>query len=339
MLISVILPAYNAELYIKEAIDSVLAQTFTNFELIILNDGSTDKTEEIILSYQDSRIVYVKNEQNLGLIGTLNKGMALAKGKYIARMDADDICLPERFAKQVNFLEEHPDYIICGTAAYRFFNNLTDKKAFYVPINDENIRVRLFFNTGFIHPSVMFRTETIRTHNLSFNDNYKYAEDYYFWMDLLKYGKGFNLKEKLLYYRVVATSQTAVGNSNIEKRKEIIGNIHRRYFRDYHILVDDKEIELNFYLTNIVRMKKLDLKQFDFVYIEAFLSKIISTLKTSGINHNIIYKEIGRVYFALIYTKKFQVFKIKGLLSKLGLMLFLNGGFEFFKDRIFEKKI
>lgn len=336
MLISVILPAYNAELYIKEAIDSVLAQTFTNFELIILNDGSTDKTEEIILSYQDSRIVYVKNEQNLGLIGTLNKGMALAKGKYIARMDADDICLPERFAKQVNFLEEHPDYIICGTAAYRFFNNLTDKKAFYVPINDENIRVRLFFNTGFIHPSVMFRTETIRTHNLSFNDNYKYAEDYYFWMDLLKYGKGFNLKEKLLYYRVVATSQTAVGNSNIEKRKEIIGNIHRRYFRDYHILVDDKEIELNFYLTNITRMKLLDVQEYNSIYIDNFLKKVIFELKKSGMSNWIIYEEIGKVYFALIYTNNFKILKSRGGIKKFNLLLMMFGGVGFIKDRIFK---
>lgn len=334
MLISVILPAYNAELYIKEAIDSVLAQTFTNFELIILNDGSTDKTEEIILSYQDSRIVYVKNEQNLGLIGTLNKGMALAKGKYIARMDADDICLPERFAKQVNFLEEHPDYIICGTAAYRFFNNLTDKKAFYVPINDENIRVRLFFNTGFIHPSVMFRTETLRTHNLSFNDNYKYAEDYYFWMDLLKYGKGFNLKEKLLYYRVVETSQTAVGNSNIEKRKETLGNIHKRYFKEYSIPVDNKEIDLNFYLTNIVRMKQLDLKEFDFTYINVFLHKIIFTLNKMGVSQKSINEEIGRVYFALIYTKRSQIFKSQVFFSKFNLVLFLSGSFGFLKDRL-----
>ncbi|WP_168397814.1 glycosyltransferase family 2 protein [Acinetobacter indicus] len=336
MLVSVVLPAYNAELYIKEAIDSVLAQTFTNFELIILNDGSTDKTEEIILSYQDSRIVYVKNEQNLGLIGTLNKGMALAKGKYIARMDADDICLPERFAKQVNFLEEHPDYVICGTAAYRFFNNLTDKRAFYVPISDDNIRVRLFFNTGFIHPSVMFRTETIRTHNLSFNDNYKYAEDYYFWMDLLKYGKGFNLKEKLLYYRVVETSQTAVGNSNIKKRKETLGNIHKRYFKEYSIPVDNKEIDLNFYLTNIVRMKQLDLKEFDFFYIDNFIKKIISSLKIVGMSQSAISEEVGRIYFALIYTKRLDILKNKKFWKRFDLMLIVIGGLGFLKERVFK---
>ncbi|MGY5393444.1 glycosyltransferase family 2 protein [Acinetobacter sp. NigerLNRRAM0016] len=333
MLISVVLPAYNAELYIKEAIDSVLAQTFTNFELIILNDGSSDKTEEIILSFQDSRIVYVKNEQNLGLIDTLNKGMALAKGKYIARMDADDICLPERFAKQINFLEENPDYMICGTSAYRFFNNLTNKRAFYVPISDGNIRVRLFFNTGFIHPSVMFRTETIRIHNLSFSREYKYAEDYYFWMDILQYGKGFNLKEKLLYYRVVETSQTAVGNANIDMRKQTLGNIHKRYFEEYGICFGEKEIDLNFYLSNIERMKSLDINIFDYKFINIFFKKIICVLKEGGVNHNIIYKEVGRVYFSLFYTRGLIDFKDKVFWVNFDFKLFLSGGFEFLKER------
>lgn len=334
MLISVVLPAYNAELYIKEAIDSVLAQTFTNFELIILNDGSTDKTEEIISSYQDSRIVYVKNEQNLGLIGTLNKGMTLAKGKYIARMDADDICFPQRFAKQVDFLEQNQDYVICGTAAYRFYDHISDGKAFNPPLNDENIRVRLFFNSAFIHPSVMFHADVIRDHHLRFSDDYKYAEDYFFWMDLLKYGKGFNLKEKLLYYRVVETSQTAVGNSNVEKRKEILGNIHKRYFLDYEIPVDLKEIELNFYLTNIARMKLLDLKKFDFNHIDAFLRKIVFALSKAGVSQKVINEEVGRVYFALIYTQKMKVFSSKGFLRKINPTLFISGGLGFIKDRI-----
>lgn len=336
MLISVILPAYNAELYLREAIDSVLTQTFNDFELIVLNDGSIDQTENIILSYDDSRIIYVKNEQNLGLIGTLNKGMALAKGKYIARMDADDICFPERFEKQVAFLENNKEYIICGTSAYRFHNDILDRKAFNVPLSDESIRVRLFFNSGFIHPSVMFRADVVKAHHIVFNEAYKYAEDYFFWMDLLKYGKGFNLKEKLLYYRVVATSQTAVGNSNIEKRKEIIGNIHRRYFRDYHILVDDKEIELNFYLTNITRMKLLDVQEYNSIYIDNFLKKVIFELKKSGMSNWIIYEEIGKVYFALIYTNNFKILKSRGGIKKFNLLLMMFGGVGFIKDRIFK---
>ena len=104
-LISVILPAYNAEEYIYAAIDSILQQTYTNFELIVINDASTDHTEEIILSFSDKRIRYIKNEQNLKLIKTLNKGIALANGKYIARMDADDISMPNRFQIEYEFME------------------------------------------------------------------------------------------------------------------------------------------------------------------------------------------------------------------------------------------
>ena len=95
--ISVIMPAYNAEKYLREAIDSILGQTFTDFELIVINDCSRDDTEQIILSYQDPRIVYLKNEKNLGVAGTLNRGLEVARGAYIARMDADDRSVPDRF--------------------------------------------------------------------------------------------------------------------------------------------------------------------------------------------------------------------------------------------------
>ena len=106
-LVSVLMAVYNGEKYLLEAIESILNQTYTNFEFLIINDGSTDSTEEIILSYSDQRIRYIKNEQNLKLIASLNKGLDLAKGKYIARMDADDISLPDRLEKQVNFLERN----------------------------------------------------------------------------------------------------------------------------------------------------------------------------------------------------------------------------------------
>ena len=105
--ISVIMPAYNAEKYIAEAIDSILGQTFGDFEFIILNDCSTDRTEEIILSYDDPRIVYLKNEQNMGVAATLNKGLAIAKGEYIAFLDADDYWAPEKLKKQIAFMQEN----------------------------------------------------------------------------------------------------------------------------------------------------------------------------------------------------------------------------------------
>lgn len=331
MLISVVLPAYNAELYLKEAIDSVLAQTFTDFELIIINDGSKDSTEKIILSYNDERIVYVKNEQNLGLIGTLNKGISLAKGKYIARMDADDLCFPERFEKQIKFLEGNPDYVICGTSAYRFENTIDEGRAFNVPLDNESIRIRLFFNSCFIHPSVMFRTKVVKDNHLIFNEDFKYAEDYYFWIDLLKFGKGFNFKEKLLYYRVVPTSQTAVGNSNIEQRKNILGKIHKRYFSDYNIDLNNDQLELLFHLTNIDRVKALNTEKFKIPYINSFFEKLLIRLKEENFKDTSLKNELGKFYFSLFYVHR-KIFFTS--INHIIFSLFIIGGLSFLKVKM-----
>ena len=126
-MVSVVMPVYNGSKYLKEAIDSILNQTFTNFELIIINDGSTDNSEDIIFSYQDRRIYYLKNEHNKGICITLNRGLDNARGKYIARMDCDDISMPQRLAKQVNYLERHRDVGALGTDIITFGKGHTDQ--------------------------------------------------------------------------------------------------------------------------------------------------------------------------------------------------------------------
>ena len=115
ILVSVIMPVYNGALYLREAIDSILSQTHTNLELIIINDGSNDNSEEIILSYEDNRIRYIINEKNSGICVTLNKGLDIAKGKYIARMDCDDISCPERLQMQIEYMEQNPSIGVLGS--------------------------------------------------------------------------------------------------------------------------------------------------------------------------------------------------------------------------------
>ena len=116
-LVTVLIPAYNAEKTLEAALDSVLSQTYHNLEVLLINDGSTDETGEIGLQYSrmDSRIIYIEGEENKKLVKVLNQGLLLAKGKYIARMDADDLCRPDRIRKQVDYMEAHPDVAICGT--------------------------------------------------------------------------------------------------------------------------------------------------------------------------------------------------------------------------------
>src|SRR5688500_8514963 len=108
-LVSVLMPVYNAEAYVSEAIQSILQQTYKNFEFLIINDGSTDNSEKLINTFSDSRIRYIRNSENIKLVATLNKGIDLSVGKYLVRMDADDISLPERLQKQVDFMETHPE--------------------------------------------------------------------------------------------------------------------------------------------------------------------------------------------------------------------------------------
>lgn len=239
-MITVLLPAYNAEKYIKRAIDSVLTQTFTDFELLIVNDGSTDATQEMIVSYSDPRIRLVNMAHNMGLVEALNHGLTLAKGEYIARMDADDISLPTRFAKQVKFLENNPDYIACGTGIINF--NETLESYLEYPQSDEKIRIALtFFERNICHPTVMLRKSIIDEHAIVYRDDYPHAEDYTLWIDLALHGKLANLKEGLLkYYKHSEQISCKHQDEQIETSRRIVSeSLAKIWGKDQSHYVDD----------------------------------------------------------------------------------------------------
>lgn len=198
--VSVVMPAYNGGKYLREAIDSILAQTFTDFEFIIINDGSTDGTKEIILSYDDPRIVYLENEQNSGICVTLNRGIDAARGKYIARMDSDDISLPERFARQVEYMDAHPGIGVLGTDIEVFGEGITPY-VFEQLHTPEECHAGLLFNSCFAHPSVMIRKNVLKENILKYNDDFRGLEDYELWWQISKHSKLNNLPEALLRYR------------------------------------------------------------------------------------------------------------------------------------------
>lgn len=209
--ISVILPVYNCELYIKETIDSVLNQTFSDFELLIIDDCSTDKTVSIIKEYSDERICLIEKETNSGYTDSLNFGISIANGEYIARMDGDDICLPERFAKQVAFLDKNSTIILCGTAIK--FIGSSSGNLFY-PQTNEEIKICLFsFLPTFAHPTVMGKKEIFKKYN--YNKNFEPAEDYELWTRFVQEGEAANLNEILLEYRV-HSNQVSVTKKNIQ---------------------------------------------------------------------------------------------------------------------------
>lgn len=197
--ISVVLPVYNGQTYLAEAIESVLNQSYTKFELIIINDGSSDSSDEIIRSFKDSRIKYL-HQQNKGLGATLNEGLKLASGSFIARQDQDDLSYPKRFEKQISFLEKHPEIIMCGTWA-RIIKENDGNAAFHKhSSNSALLHLDMLFDNPFVHSSVMFRKEALNKAGYYTIDRNVY-EDYDLWSRFLQYGQLANLPEVLLDYR------------------------------------------------------------------------------------------------------------------------------------------
>ena len=200
ILVSVLLPAYNAEKYLAEAIRSVLSQTYSNFEFIIINDGSTDSTESIIKSFADERIKYVANENNIGLIATLNKGIALAKGELLMRMDADDICLPGRMASQLTFLKNNPEVGICGCNYIEFGKG--SERHVKLSADHNEIYAKMLFNSSLVHPSLMIRMNLLKNLSVVFDSGFPHAEDYELWSRLIFNCKFSNVDEYLFKYRL-----------------------------------------------------------------------------------------------------------------------------------------
>ncbi len=196
--VSVILPTYNAEKFLKESIDSILNQTFNDFELLIIDDNSQDKTRKIVKSYQDKRIKLL-NGPGKGLAAALNLGINEAAGKYIARMDADDISLPERFAEQVAYLDEHPDVSILGTWQ-EHFNERGSQGVHMAALTDEEIRVALIFNCDMCHSTLMFRKDAFIQNHINYPENSP-QEDYELWLSCIKILKFANIPQVLGRHR------------------------------------------------------------------------------------------------------------------------------------------
>ncbi|MBL8022444.1 MAG: glycosyltransferase family 2 protein [Leptospirales bacterium] len=208
--LTVLMPAFNSALTIETAIESILGQTYSDFEFLIFDDGSLDDTAARIKSYaeKDRRIRLIENGINLGLIRTLNRGLDEARGQFIARMDADDISRPRRFEMQMNFLRDHPDVAVCGTALREFggSRNRTTRP----PLGHETIIAHMVFDCPIAHPSVVIRNSVLKKHNLRYNAAHKHAEDLGLWLAISRFAKLANLPDVLLDYRVSQHSITGV---------------------------------------------------------------------------------------------------------------------------------
>lgn len=250
-LISVVMPAYNAEKYIAESIESILNQTFKNFELIILNDNSSDKTKDIVLSYaqNDNRIVYVEKQSNHGPATLRNEGISLAKGSFFALNDADDLSESTRFEKQIAVFNNHPNVAVCGSWILNFGDNM-DSYVFEAPQNPIDIKLLFLSYDCLANSSAMFRKSCVE--DLEYQKEYVPAEDYKLWSEVIVKQDFFIIQEALVHYRqhennISKTKAYNLAISDLKIKTELFKNIFDLNDSDfdYKKLVDFFEILAN----------------------------------------------------------------------------------------------
>lgn len=238
--VSIIMSVFNGQDHIKECIDSILSQTLTDFEFIIINDGSDDQTAERLKEYSDPRIRTVEQE-NSGLTKSLNRAVNLSGGKYIARIDADETAMPNRLAAQVDFLNTHPDVGLVGSF---YINTDSDGRLLHkieTPVSDGDIRMRLRIANAIGHGSVMIRKDVFRTVGL-YNEDLKYVQDFELWGRIAKSFKVHNLPEYLLKRKVTDASLSSKKEIMIERSRcalkahiSTLKNLGIPFYRYYYL--------------------------------------------------------------------------------------------------------
>jgi len=285
-LVTVLMPVYNGESYLCEAIESILQQSFTNFEFLILNDGSSDRSEEIIRSYTDSRIRLINNATNMKLIATLNRGLDLAQGKYIVRMDADDISLPQRIERQVEWLEKNPEYGLVGSW-FEDFNGTDTIRTIKYSSDDTHIRIRHLYQTHIAHPTAVLRKSVIDEHNLRFDPDFVHGEDYAFWVQMSAYCKLSNYPEMLVRKR---DHPRNISNKYAQTQQDTCAKVKQKQFEKMGLSISREEIELYTRFANPDWSFSKDEMEMMHILLEKMVSENEST--------NFISKEALKTYLA-----------------------------------------
>lgn len=238
--VTVLLPVYEGCEHLAAAIESILGQSFRDFELLVIDDGSSDGSADVVAACDDPRIRCVRNERNLGVVASLNRGLELARGELVARMDADDTSLPQRLRRQVDFLDANPEIGACG--AWIVTTGRRERVRIEYPTDAEDLRCGLLFDPAMAHPTVCLRRAWFERHGLRYDEAYTHAEDYDLWRRATACFPLSNLGEVLLRYRVHDASVTRRYRA---EQQASVERIHRELLAELGLSPTDHELVIH----------------------------------------------------------------------------------------------
>lgn len=297
-LVSVIIPCYNAERYVETAVRSIMEQTYTNLEILCCDDCSADGTLPILqrLATEDSRIRLFRNEENLKIVRTLNSLVSTANGKYIVRMDADDISLSQRIERQVAFLESHPDYALCGTNAWHIDKNGHRIGRSCLPIANYEIQRTKYTKCPFYHPTVCVKSEILKSNLYCLN--FEMVEDFELWIRILKSHKAANLPKRLIQYRKHASSISFSYSEKILEKLTCIftenTNFDAQNAKDY----------VNAFFVKAETTASAEVKRFVF----SNYCMMNSTLNPACFRKELVFAKKNKMLFKFLIVKPFLIF-------------------------------
>lgn len=300
---------YNGASYIAKAIGSILNQTFYNFELLIINDGSIDESEKVIKEFKDDRIRYFSFGQNRGLVSSLNFGIEKAQGKYIARIDADDISAPNRLEKQVKFLDNSPEYVLIGSSV----ELIPSGKIKIPPLTHQEIGIGLGFNNVFFHSTMIFRSILVKNHGLRYKKEYLGCEDYKLWTEAIAFGKAGNLLIHGMKYRIHSNQISKNKSQELNSRLNLI---RENYLIDLGIRWNSEAWTIFHHFCNSEEIEKTDIQ----TLIASFSDLSKKFAQKFGENSDQILDKIFSVLLLRIPNRKFTLTSVyKVFLRQLGI--------------------
>jgi glycosyltransferase involved in cell wall biosynthesis len=296
-LVSILLPVHNGAMYLSDAIKSILQQTVRNFEFVIINDCSTDESLDIINSFSDPRFLVINMDKKGGICKALNLGITQSRGRYIARMDADDICYPQRLQRQAEFLDHYQQIGFCGSWVKRFGENQLPQ-ILSRPVSFQRIRAFSVFDNPMVHSSVMIRRDVLCKLTHWYKEEFAGAEDYEFWTRLMEITECRNLPEVLLDYRIHPQSVTLLKAKTMDS---LACRIVKKELHKLGIIASDQEV-LQHRLWSTGRLNKEDGGYNQIERAESWLKRLLTAnLKSQEHDMHAFLWAIREIWYALCY--------------------------------------